>query len=133
KVLYAHWEREGRELPPLRSAYRYLARHGYDRRSLQSGRLESGPKKAFASAYVNELWMVDFSPGPTIRTAEGKVLRPQLCVLIDDASRLMPFAAYYPNGNTEGGALPVLNSIQDLDDYNVGVHTLPHESSVTEQ
>jgi transposase InsO family protein len=101
KVLYAHWEREGRELPPLRSAYRYLARHGYDRRSLQSGRLESGPKKAFASAYVNELWMVDFSPGPTIRTAEGKVLRPQLCVLIDDASRLIPFAAYYPNGNTE--------------------------------
>lgn len=101
KVLYAHWEREGRELPPLRSAYRYLARHGYDRKSLQSGRLESGPKKAFASAYVNELWMVDFSPGPTIRTVEGKVLRPQLCVLIDDASRLIPFAAYYPNGNTE--------------------------------
>lgn len=101
KVLYAHWEREGRELPPLRSAYRYLARHGYDHRTLQSGRLETGPKKAFASAYVNELWMVDFSPGPSIRTQEGKVLRPQLCVLIDDASRLIPFAAYYPNGNTE--------------------------------
>lgn len=101
KVLYAHWEREGRELPPLRSAYRYLTRHGYDRKTLLAGRLETGPKKAFASAYVNELWMVDFSPGPSIRTAEGKVLRPQLCVLIDDASRLIPFAAYYPNGNTE--------------------------------
>jgi putative transposase len=101
KVLYAHWGREGRELPPLRSAYRHLARHGYDRRSLKAGRLESGPSKAFASAYVNELWMVDFSPGPSIRTAQGRVLRTQLCVLIDDASRLIPFAAYYPNGDTE--------------------------------
>jgi putative transposase len=100
KVLYAHWGREGRDLPPLRSAYRYLARHGYDRKTLKAGRLETGPTKAFASAYVNELWMVDFSPGPSIRTAQGKVLRPHLCVLIDDASRLIPFAAYYPNGNT---------------------------------
>jgi len=101
KVLYAHWQREGRSLPPLRSVYRYLSRHGYDRKTLQAGRLETGPQKAFESAYVNELWMVDFSPGPTIRTVEGKVLKPQLCVLIDDASRLIPFAAYYPNGNTE--------------------------------
>jgi len=100
KVLYAYWQREGRELPPLRSAYRYLARHGHDRKSLQAGRLETGPKKAFECAFVNDLWMVDFSPGPTIRTADGKVHRPQLCVLIDDTSRIIPFAGYYPNANT---------------------------------
>jgi hypothetical protein len=44
--------------------------------------------------------MVDFSPGPTLRV-EDKALRTQLCVLIDDHSRLLPFAAYYPNANTE--------------------------------
>ncbi|MFO8232121.1 MAG: hypothetical protein R6U20_05590, partial [Longimonas sp.] len=30
------------------------------------------------------------------------------------------------------GALPVLNSIQDLDDYKVGVHALPYESRVAQ-
>jgi transposase InsO family protein len=101
KVLYGHWKQEGKSLPPLRSVYRYLKRHGYDGKTLQAGRLDTGPTKAFAAPHVNDLWMVDFSPGPRIRTDEGKVLSPQLCVIIDDCSRLIPFAAYYPKGNTE--------------------------------
>lgn len=99
-ALYTHWRSKGRQLPPLRSVYRYLARHGYDRKTLQAGRLETGPAKAFETRYVNDLWMVDFSPGPSLRTPEGKVIKPQLCVLIDDASRLIPFAAYYERGDT---------------------------------
>ena len=99
-VLYAHWLEQGKELPSLRSVYRYLHRHGYDRSRLRSGRIESGPTKAFEVAHVNELWMVDFSPGPTIRTSQS-VLTTHLCVLIDDCSRLIPFAAYYPRANTE--------------------------------
>lgn len=101
KVLYTHWKQEGKSLPPLRSVYRYLKRHGYDARTLQSGRLDTGPTKAFTAPHVNDLWMVDFSPGPRIRADEGKVLSTQLCVIIDDCSRLIPFAAYYPKGNTE--------------------------------
>jgi putative transposase len=99
-VLYAHWMEQGKKLPALRSVYRYLHRHGYDRSRLRSGRLESGPTKAFEVPHVNELWMVDFSPGPKIRTLEG-VLTTHLCVLIDDCSRLIPFAAYYQRANTE--------------------------------
>jgi transposase InsO family protein len=101
KVLYRHWENQGKDLPSLRSIYRYLARKGYDRRSVRRGRLESGPTKAFCAAYVNELWMVDFSPGPTIRCEDGKILRTHLCLLVDDCSRLIPFAAYYPKADTE--------------------------------
>jgi len=43
KVLYDHWKQEGKALPPLRSAYRYLQRHGYDRKALLAGRLDTGP------------------------------------------------------------------------------------------
>lgn len=101
KVLYGHWKQDGKRLPPLRSVYRYLKRHGYDRKTLQAGRLQTGPTKAFAVPHVNDLWMVDFSPGPRIRRQEGKALSTQLCVIVDDCSRLIPFAAYYPRANTE--------------------------------
>lgn len=100
KVLYAHWRQAGRSLPSITVLYRYLRRQGLDRKSLRSGRLETGPTKAFEAPHVNDLWMVDFSPGPTL-SANGKSQVTHLAVLIDDHSRLIPFAAYYPQGNTE--------------------------------
>ena len=100
KVLYAHGDQQGRSLPSLSVIYRYLRRQGLDRASLRAGRLDSGPTKAFETPHVNDLWMVDFSPGPTLRVVD-KPLPTQLCVLIDDHSRLLPFAAYYRQANTE--------------------------------
>lgn len=99
-VLYTHWQNLGRQLPSLRSVYRYLRRHGYDKARLRAGRLESGPTHAFEAPLPNDLWMVDFSPGPTIKE-NGATLSTQLCVLIDDCSRLIPFAAYYRRADTE--------------------------------
>jgi transposase InsO family protein len=87
-------------LPSISVLYRYLRRQGMDRRALRSGRLETGATKAFEAPHVNDLWMVDFSPGPTL-SVNGKTLSTQLCVLVDDHSRLIPFAAYYPQANTE--------------------------------
>jgi len=100
KVLYAHWQQSQRPLPSISVLYRYLRRQGLDRKSLRSGRLETGPTKAFEAPHVNDLWMVDFSPGPTL-LVNDKALSTQLCVLVDDHSRLIPFAAYYPQANTE--------------------------------
>ena len=100
KVLYAHWQQQQRPLPSISVLYRYLRRQGLDRKSLRSGRLETGPTKAFEAPHVNDLWMVDFSPGPTLSVG-SKALTTQLCVLVDDHSRLIPFAAYYPQANTE--------------------------------
>ena len=101
KVLSTHWQQtEPRPLPSISVLYRFLRRQGMDRKSLRSGRLESGATKAFEAPQVNDLWMVDFSPGPTL-SVEGKALSTQLCVLVDDHSRLIPFAAYYPQANTE--------------------------------
>jgi transposase InsO family protein len=100
KVLYGHWHQQGRPLPSVSVIYRHLRRQGLDRASLRAGRLESGPTKAFETPHVNDLWMVDFSPGPTLRVGD-KSLPTHLCVLIDDHSRLLPFAAYYRQANTE--------------------------------
>jgi len=99
-VLYTHWQNLDRQLPSLRSVYRYLRRHGYDKARLRAGRLESGPTHAFEAPMPNDLWMVDFSPGPTIRE-NGSALSTQLCVLIDDCSRLIPFGGYYRRADTE--------------------------------
>ena len=71
-VLYRHWQDHGRGLPSLSAVMRFLAAHGYDRRSLKAGRLEGGPTKAFEAPAPNDLWMVDFACGPTLRTPSGK-------------------------------------------------------------
>lgn len=100
KVLYSHWREQGKPLPSVSVIYRYLRRQGLDRTSLRAGRLESGPTKAFEAPHVNDLWMVDFSPGPTLRIND-KGAPTHLCALIDDHSRLLPFAAYYRHADTE--------------------------------
>ena len=100
QVLYRHWQNHGQSLPSLSSVYRFLKAHGYDRRSLRAGRLESGPQKAFEAPAPNDLWMVDFACGPTLRSAEGKVIPTHLCVILDDHSRLIAYAAYYLAGDT---------------------------------
>lgn len=100
KVWWRHAQKEGEALPPLSTAYRYLRKHGYDRKGLARGRTQTGPTKAFEAARVNDLWMTDFSPGPKIRTGEGALLATQLSVIIDDCSRLVTFAFYALKADT---------------------------------
>jgi putative transposase len=111
KVLYEHLKQGDRPLPALRSVYRYLERHGLSRKGISAGRLENGPTKAFETRHVNELWMVDFSPGPVIRS-DDMVLTTQLCVLIDDHSRLIPFAGYYRKADTQAFHQTLKEAIQ---------------------
>ena len=101
QVLYRHWQSQGRHLPSISSVCRFLKTHGHDRRALRAGRLESGPQKAFEAPAPNDLWMVDFACGPTIRPSpDGKAFTTQLCVILDDHSRLITHAAYYLSGDT---------------------------------
>ena len=102
KVWWRHCAQNGEILAPLSTVYRYLRTRGYDRKGLARGRTQTGPTKAFETARVNELWMVDFSPGPKIRDLDsGALLTTQLSIIIDDHSRLIPFAFYALNANTE--------------------------------
>ncbi len=99
-VLYRLWDEHGRGLPSESTVRRFLSSKGYDARSLKAGRLESGPTKAFEAPAPNDLWMVDFACGPTLRGADNKVISSQLCVILDDHSRLITYGAYYANGDT---------------------------------
>jgi putative transposase len=85
----------------LSSIYRSLNARGLDARSLRAQEHlgeGAGPQKAFESPFANDLWMTDIMHGPTLAAADGK--RPvgtRLFALIDDCSRLVTGAIYYPS------------------------------------
>ncbi len=103
-VLYRQWKQKDPQLPSVNSVYRLLEKYQLAtkaRRAL-SQQSFSGPTKAFETPLSNELWMVDFSPGPYLHPpASTKATSTQLCLLVDDHSRLVPFAAYYERADTQ--------------------------------
>jgi len=104
KVLYRHWKQSDPSLPGLSSIYRWLERHDlhHKARRYQMRQSISGPTKAFELPVVNDLWMVDFSPGPFL-TIPGRVkaVPIHLCAIIDDHSRLITAALYHPRADTQ--------------------------------
>jgi transposase InsO family protein len=103
KVLYRQWKKQDPTLPALSAIYRALERYDLSRRSRQYLVRQSitGPTKAFEAPLVNELWMVDFSPGPFLHLSGHKKAAPtHLCAILDDHSRVVVHAAYYPQADT---------------------------------
>ena len=95
KLLYRQWKQADPTLPALSAIYRWLECNDLDaqgRRYLLRQNIP-GPTKAFEAPGVNDLWIADFSPGPFL-ALHPKTLSTHLCVIIDDHSRLIPFAAY---------------------------------------
>ena len=95
KILYRQWKQSDPSLPALSAIYRWLEQNELDaqgRRYLLRQSV-SGPTKAFEAPAVNDLWMADFSPGPFLALVP-KAIATHLCLVLDDHSRLVPFAAY---------------------------------------
>jgi putative transposase len=103
KVLYRQWKQQDPALPALSAIYRALQRHDLNQRSRHYLMRQAigGPTKAFEAPLVNELWMVDFSPGPFLHLAGQKqASATHLCAIIDDHSRVLAHAAYYLRADT---------------------------------
>jgi transposase InsO family protein len=103
KVLYRQWKEADPKLPAISAIYRALQRQSLDQRSRRYlvRQSISGPTKAFEAPWVNELWMVDFSPGPFLSVpGQKKALATHLCALLDDHSRVIAHAAYYLAADT---------------------------------
>lgn len=103
KVLYRLWKQQDPTLPALSAIYRALQRHDLGQRSRRSlvGQSLGGPTKAFEAPLVNELWMVDFSPGPFLQVpGQKQALATHLCAILDDHSRVIAHAAYYRRADT---------------------------------
>ena len=95
KLLYRQWKQADPTLPALSAIYRWLEQNDLDahgRRYLLRQNIP-GPTKVFEAPGVNDLWIVDFSPGPFL-ALHPKTVATHLCLIIDDHSRLLPYAAY---------------------------------------
>ena len=115
KVLYRRWRQQDPQLPSLPSIYRLLREHELHAKARRQQRRQplAGPTKCFEAPAVNDLWMVDFSPGPFL-TVPGrpKALPTHLCALIDDHSRLIPHAQFYLSENTDSFRDCLLQALQ---------------------
>jgi transposase InsO family protein len=94
------------ELPlPNATVHRLLARHGL----MDKARAEVGDadRRRFAFAQAGELWMSDVMHGPSVLVGDRTKRKTYLVAFIDDATRVIPYAAFTLSENT-AAFLPVL-------------------------
>ena len=73
--------------------YRFLKQRGLTARQL----LAPAAHKKFEAQYSNQIWQSDMLFGPYIQSPGGGKMQVFLHAILDDASRLVPHAQFYPN------------------------------------
>lgn len=87
------------------TVHRLLSRHGLMDKKLNEP--TSKDRRRFAFEKAGELWMSDVMHGPSVTTENGRKRKAYLIGLIDDATRVVPYAAFTLSENT-AAFLPVL-------------------------
>lgn len=95
---------EGLELAPA-TVHRLLSRQGLMKK--EPGEPTGNDRRRFAFDKAGELWMSDVMHGPSVLVEGKKKRKTYLLALIDDATRLVPYAAFALSENT-AAFLPVL-------------------------
>ncbi len=102
--------RASRDVPetlalPRSTVHRLLAAHGLMHKRLdQPTDLD---RRRFAFERAGELWMSDVLHGPSVYGADRRKRKTYLIAFIDDATRVIPYAAFAGSENTQA-FLPVL-------------------------
>lgn len=91
-------------LPPA-TVHRLLARHGLNGKP--RGAPTDKDKRRFAFEEAGELWMSDVMHGPAVPDERRRKRKTYLIGLLDDATRVVPYAAFARSENT-AALLPVL-------------------------
>lgn len=87
------------------TVHRLLSRHGLmDKRPKEP---TSKDRRRFAFDKAGELWMSDVMHGPAVTTEGGRKRKSYLIGLLDDATRVVPYAAFALSEST-AAFLPVL-------------------------
>jgi putative transposase len=73
--------------------YRFLKQRGLTERQL----LEPAAHKKFQAQLSNQIWQADMLFGPYVQRPGGGKMQVFLHAILDDASRLIPHAQFYPN------------------------------------
>ena len=90
---------------PRSTVHRLLAAHGLMHKRLdQPTDLD---RRRFAFERAGELWMSDVLHGPSVYGADRRKRKTYLIAFIDDATRVIPYAAFAGSENTQA-FLPVL-------------------------
>lgn len=95
---------EGLVLAPA-TVHRLLSRHGLMKK--EPGEPNGNDRRRFAFDKAGQLWMSDAMHGPSVWVERKKKRKAYLLALLDDASRLVPHAAFALSENT-AAFLPVL-------------------------
>ena len=85
----------GKNERPLSSStlYRFLKLRGLSEREL----LAPQARKKFEAALANQIWQADMLFGPWVQRPGGGRMQVSLHATLDDASRLIPHAQFYPS------------------------------------
>lgn len=75
---------------PQSTVYKLLARHGLTKKQPSPAK----DHRRFAYQYAGDLFMSDVMHGPAVWTAEGRKRKTYLIAFIDDATRVVPYAAF---------------------------------------
>lgn len=81
---------------PESTVYKLLARHGLTGKK----KAPSKDHRRFAYQYAGELFMADVMHGPAIKEQGGRKRKTYLIAFIDDATRVIPYAAFAFSENT---------------------------------
>lgn len=112
KTLYVRWRKEDPKWPSLNTVYRFIRQQELGGQNRSPDPLLNAPTKAFEAPMSNDLWMVDFSPGPYLLLPGQKNRRlTQLCLIIDDHSRLVVGAAYHWKADTTSFHLTLKDAV----------------------
>ena len=87
------------------TVHRLLSRHGLMKK--EPGDPSRNDRRRFAFDKAGELWMSDVMHGPSVLVEGKKKRKTYLLALLDDATRLVPYAAFALGENT-AAFLPVL-------------------------
>ena len=85
----------GTDTPVISAAtlYRFLKQHGLTTRQLLAGPAH----KKFEAERSNQIWQSDMLFGPYVQRSGGGRMQAFLYAVLDDASRLVPHAQFYPH------------------------------------
>jgi len=88
---------QGREQAPLSASTlnRFLRQHGLTTNQLLSE--PSNARKKFEAQFANQIWQSDMLFGPWVERPGGGKRQVFLQATLDDASRLIPHAQFYPD------------------------------------
>ena len=84
------------ELSPS-TLYRFLRARGLTERQLLLDKAAASTHKKYEAEFANQTWQSDMLFGPWVQRAGGGKMQVFLQATLDDASRLIPHAQFYPN------------------------------------